>query len=182
MLHSALLRSPFHHSYNQGRLFSKYRFVLLLAGVVLLLSGCQKEDRMSGSEHQNLLNNAQNQNLKKKALPYKGKFTVDLKTGVATGVGTHIGRFTAVGQRNNENFPHVTGTSISTAANGDQIFTTDIGLFEDLGDGTAQANFECTITGGTGRFEGATGSYKTHGIVNFVLGTASVTFEGTITY
>ncbi|HLF65506.1 MAG TPA: hypothetical protein VI603_17195 [Saprospiraceae bacterium] len=39
-----------------------------------------------------------------------------------------------------------------------------------------------TVTGGTGRFEGASGSFTISGLVDFVTGTFSAEADGTITY
>lgn len=146
--------------------FSRYRFVLLL-GVIAMLAGCQKPN-----DHI------------KKTVPFKGKFTVSIgKDGIhGTGEGSPIGRFTLFAQDNEENFPQITGTVTITAANGDQIFATHTGLAEEIGNGMVKVDFDNTITGGTGRFAGATGSFEMHAIVNEVLGTGSATFDGTITY
>lgn len=179
---SFVYSSPFHHSTVGRRPFFRYVFLLLLAGIGLFISSCQKEELQSPLQKQGLLGNLQKTDLQKKSVPFKGKFTVDPKTDVATGEATHIGKFTAVSQPNTENFPRINSTSISTGANGDQIFTSDIGLFQDLGNGMAEVNIHCTISGGTGRFAGATGSYNTHAIANLALGTFEATMEGTISY
>jgi hypothetical protein len=80
------------------------------------------------------------------------------------------------------NFPFVTGTAIITAANGDKIFTSFSGSLEDLGNGMLDVNFENTITGGTGRFAGATGSFNNSGTASLTTFTANTTFTGTIDY
>ncbi len=167
---SLVLRSPLHHIVSPRKVFAKYSLVLLLAGFAVISSSFQKENRISGSQ-------------KEKTVPFKGKFTVDLTTGVVgTGVGTHIGKFTIVVQDNLQFFPNITGTVTITAANGDQIFATHTGLFHDLGLGMAEVDFDNTIIGGTGRFAGATGSYESHADVNLVAGAGSATFDGTISY
>ena len=73
------------------------------------------------------------------------------------------------------------GSSVFTAANGDSL-TTDI-----TGLGTPTANPDVhsivedhTITGGTGRFAGATGSFIRTYLLNIVTGVTSGSFDGTI--
>lgn len=73
------------------------------------------------------------------------------------------------------------------AANGDLIYYTgndEINVFNLLtGSGTTGAiTGVWTITGGTGRFEGATGSFAIDGYVDFTTLTLSFTGEGTINY
>ena len=80
---------------------------------------------------------------------------------VAAGSGqlTHLGRYTM-------SSPHTTnvetgetiGDQIFTAANGDMLtaFCAGFALPED---GVVVGSLDCEITGGTGRFDGATGSY-----------------------
>jgi hypothetical protein len=100
----------------------------------------------------------------------------------ATGNATHIGQFTL-------DIPHVVnhanGTAIGsyefTAANGDTVF----------GDFTGQATptstpgvlyivETVTITGGTGRFAGASGSFICERLFDRIAGTTIGSFEGTI--
>jgi len=98
------------------------------------------------------------------------------------GNATHLGKFEV-------SIPHVTnrsnGTAIGTyeftAANGDtltadftsQVTPTDVpGVFSDV--------ITATITGGTGRFAGATGSFVAYRVADHVTGIVSDSFEGTI--
>ena len=93
-----------------------------------------------------------------------------------TGHATHLGLFTADASL----FPHGDGTfsatATFTAANGDQLFLIAEGAFTSPTSvlGTA------TITGGTGRFEGATGDADFMDITSIVL--VDQTFEGTIQF
>jgi hypothetical protein len=73
------------------------------------------------------------------------------------------------------------GTYEFTAANGDtltadyteNITPTDVpGVFSDV--------ITATITGGTGRFAGATGSFVSDRVADHVTGIVSDSFEGTI--
>ena len=90
---------------------------------------------------------------------------------VAEGTGqlTHLGNYFMTS-------PHTTdvstgetiGDQIFTAANGDQLtaFCQGVPVF-DPGTGVVEGSLDCDITGGTGRFEGASGEY-----VFFLRGTA----------
>jgi len=82
---------------------------------------------------------------------------------VAEGTGqlTHLGHYFMTS-------PHTTdvstgetkGDQIFTAANGDQLaaFCKGVPVF-DPGTGIVEGSLDCDITGGTGRFEGASGDY-----------------------
>ena len=71
-----------------------------------------------------------------------------------------------------------TGTFTMTAANGDMLFL-DMEGHIDLPDFTKTvANF--TVTGGTGRFEGATGSYTSHNQLAFFVGTSPNPYVGVL--
>ena len=82
---------------------------------------------------------------------------------VAKGSGqlTHLGRYAMTA-------PHTTdvstgetiGDQIFTAANGDTLTAFCVGAPVFLPTGTVEGALECDITGGTGRFAGATGSYE----------------------
>ena len=70
-----------------------------------------------------------------------------------------------------------------TAANGDQLFMTEHGTFQATPDPpVSHATSWWTITGGTGRFEGATGSGTGGGVLDIATGTGSLWFSGTISY
>ena len=154
------------NTFLQRQAISKYMFVLVLAGIVMVGSSFQKG---LPSKH---------------SVPFEGKYTFSFGAdGVSgKGVGSHIGTFTLVEQNNDEGFPVITGTATITAANGDQIFANHTGLVQLLGNGMADVNSEFTITGGTGRFVGATGGFESHGPANLALGTGSSVFEGTISF
>jgi len=117
-------------------------------------------------------------------VPFKGKFTIIFSNNTITGTGegTHIGRFTIIANHNDENYPYLTGTGTITAANGDQIFITRSGYIEDNGNGTISVTFDNTITRGTGRFSGATGSFTTISVANNTTSRGTTTFMGTINY
>jgi hypothetical protein len=80
-----------------------------------------------------------------------------------SGNATQLGRFEMV-------TPHlsyldtfvVEGTQVFTAANGDTLAATIDGQLALNSEGNLEGTLAGVITGGTGRFEGATGSYDFH--------------------
>jgi hypothetical protein len=129
-------------------------------------------------------------------LPMKGSFTAAdqgvvvppnlLVQGTGDGKATHFGRFTmtysAVADLAT---PTATGTFTFTAANGDQLLTTFVGVAADnIEPGVVSFTEVVTIVGGTGRFVGATGTFTLRRIalIDFATGTSTSTgsFEGHI--
>lgn len=154
--------------------FVKYTFLLVLTGFAVFSSSFKKELLQNSSQKHSQL---------KPSVPFRGKITLSLTNGVAgTGTGSHIGRFTLVAEDNEVGFPVITGTVTITAANGDQIFATHTGFAQELGNSMLQVDFDNTITGGTGRFAGATGRFDINANVNENVGTGTATFDGTISY
>jgi hypothetical protein len=79
----------------------------------------------------------------------------------ATGTGTHLGRFSLIREVTGD---LVTFTAIGSAywvaANRDSIYTTVVGGAEPVPGGFLKVTETHTITGGTGRFTGAHGSFS----------------------
>ena len=122
-------------------------------------------------------------------VPFKGTFdgsdTVAPPTIItrATGTGTHLGQFSFT---HVITFPALTGSSQWMAANGDSLETTSVVVSSVLGPVVRTNTENHTITGGTGRFSGAQGSFRvvrTHVLAPSDDGThvTSGSFEGTIT-
>lgn len=109
------------------------------------------------------------------AVPFKGTWTgstisalpvtPDQVFVVASGPGqaTIVGAFVMTS-------PHMTflatfgveGTQVFVAANGDTLNATFAGALAPNADGNLEGELPATIIGGTGRFDGATGSYTFH--------------------
>lgn len=124
------------------------------------------------------------------SVPFKGNFEgtqtstplqppLALVDGSATGNATHLGRFTV-------EFPHTVnfatrtgeGTFTFTAANGDTLTADFTGQAQP---GPIVSIVEhAIITGGTGRFAGATGSFTVRRQFDPATGTTRGSFEGTI--
>ena len=68
-----------------------------------------------------------------------------------------------------------------TAANGDEIFTTATGSSVPIKPGYFQIKETHIITGGTGRFANAQGSFMVVRVLNFDAGLSSGSFQGIIT-
>jgi len=105
-------------------------------------------------------------------------------TGTETGEATHIGRYSSDGEGQFDLDNNGSEIGILTAANGDKLFWT-----EEITGGTA---IERIFTGGTGRFENASGGFSTAITpdvefididgVPYLIVTFSYRATGTITY
>jgi hypothetical protein len=105
-------------------------------------------------------------------------------TGSGSGIATHLGQSSVTWQLTvNLANGTATGSFTFTAANGDSIFTTISGTSEPPdSSGVSQIVETNTITGGTGRFEGAKGSFIVHRLIHLNTGFTSGSFrDGTIT-
>src|SRR5262245_25950215 len=100
----------------------------------------------------------------------------------ATGNATELGKFTL-------DIPHIVdrstrtaiGTCVFTAANGDTLTADFTGQATPTDiPGVLYIEETATITGGTGRFAGATGSFTVERFYDTVAGTTTGSFEGTI--
>ena len=102
--------------------------------------------------------------------------------GSGSGKATHLGRFTMTYELEVDLLAHETfGSSVFTAANGDSLFTDITGLGTPTENPDVVSVVEAhTITGGTGRFAGATGSFIRKYLLNLVTGVTSGSFDGTI--
>ena len=128
-------------------------------------------------------------------VPFKGDYIVSItplsmppvQQLRVNGVGhaTHLGksRFEMLNTANFATLPiALSGAGTFYASNGDQIFTSVSGNSTPNGDGSATAVIENTVTGGTGRFQNASGSFA--GTTTATIGQPSIElqFEGTISY
>jgi hypothetical protein len=73
------------------------------------------------------------------------------------------------------------GTYTFVAANGDTLTAEFVGQSTPTADPTVLYIVEsATITGGTGRFAGASGSFRSERLYDTVAGTTSGSFDGTV--
>ncbi|MES3035175.1 MAG: hypothetical protein V4813_14355 [Gemmatimonadota bacterium] len=97
------------------------------------------------------------------------------------GIATHLGRFTVAGTFTlNLITATGAGTAIYTAANGDMLSATVSGSAV-LASGIATVTETVTVTGGTGRFAGATGTLTVVRRVTQATGLSTGVMDGTIT-
>ncbi len=98
------------------------------------------------------------------------------------GTATHLGSLTTVQSHCVEpgSFAFTNGQFTLTAANGDQLFGTYQGEFMPLEPPLFTIDGAFTFTGGTGRFDGATGGGDASGTQDLATGAATVVLEGTI--
>jgi hypothetical protein len=125
-------------------------------------------------------------------VPFKGRLegTATITPGTppflsvsieGTGNATHLGRFTV-------EIPHVVnttnrtsiGTYEFTAANSDTLTAGFTGQATLMAPGVLSIVETATITGGTGRFTNATGSFTVERLFNQVTGLTTGSFEGVI--
>ena len=99
-----------------------------------------------------------------------------------SGNGTHLGRFAVTYEFEVDLLTIAAiGSAHFIAANGDSIFTEAVGQGFTTGNPDVDSIVELhTITGGTGRFAGATGSFTVQRLLNLVTGITSGSFDGTI--
>src|SRR4030095_3498287 len=124
-----------------------------------------------------------------KEVPFRGSFQgvdiADLQVpslfvdGSGSGRATHLGRFTVTYEVEVDLLTHETfGSSLFTAANGDSLATDITGLGTPTENPDVHSIVEVhTITGGTGRFAGATGTFIRTSLLNLVSGVTSGSFD-----
>jgi hypothetical protein len=100
----------------------------------------------------------------------------------ATGNATQLGQFTlAIPHTVNRSTHTAIGSYQFTAANGDMLSADFRGTAAPTATpGVLYIEETATITGGTGRFAGATGGFTTERLFNTVAGTTTGSFTGTI--
>ncbi|MEO7133532.1 MAG: hypothetical protein ABI024_04855 [Vicinamibacterales bacterium] len=125
-------------------------------------------------------------------LPFRGSLTakeIDIVTfptlladGEAEGTATHLGRYAATFNATVSVLDgRSTGSYTFTAANGDQLFSTFTGLGVPAGGALANITETLRITGGTGRFAGASGTLEVHRTLDQSTGASSGSIQGSIT-
>ena len=165
---------------------------LVIASCCLL--SCQKEAfEDQAMDNQNLV--ALNAKVEK-TLPFKGTYTTSseilqpapfLHTRI-TGIGqaSHLGKssFVALSALDLTTAPpfQLGGTATFTAANGDEFYTTFTGTATPNGQGALNVSMSHTITGGTGIFENAKGSFEGYTVAVPGHTEASIDYVGTISY
>ena len=114
-------------------------------------------------------------------------FPIVFNSSIGTGNATHLGQFAwALDVEINISDPTAltaTGTGVLTAANGDSLFTEFTATAIDTETPNVIFITEVhTITGGTGRFAVATGTFTREALSNLALGFSFGSFDGFISY
>ncbi len=157
-----------------------------------LLFSCQK-DVIQEEELSNNLSMAANSN-EEKELPFKGTYITAseilqpppfLQTRITgTGNASHLGNssFVEVSTLNYTTPPpfNLGGTATFAAANGDEIYKSFTGTATPNQNGTLNVAMLHIISGGTGRFEHATGSFSGYTVATPGHSEGSISHEGTI--
>jgi len=102
--------------------------------------------------------------------------------GTGSGNATHLGNFTMTYEAEVNLLTHVGNGSIEfIAANGDRVFADFVGQSTPTGTPNVVSIVEtATITGGTGRFAGATGTFVVMRTLDQITGSTSGFFDGRI--
>jgi hypothetical protein len=99
----------------------------------------------------------------------------------ASGNATQLGGFTVrIPHRVNQATRIGVGSYVFTAANGDRLTAEFSGLATPVAPGVLSVVESATITGGTGRFSGATGSFDVDRIFHVATGQTYGSFDGWI--
>lgn len=166
-----------------------FRLTLLPLALCLLVAACQKEiNNTTTRETENLKSE------KTKSVPFKGEYSTTnqplagppLVKQKITGVGeaTSLGNsifiaFAAVNVTTPPPF-QVTGTATFVAADGSEFYTEFTGTNTPKGDGTASILITHHITGGTKRFQYASGTILANGYTILAEARGVISYEGTI--
>jgi hypothetical protein len=98
-----------------------------------------------------------------------------------TGTATHLGKYTEhVTLQVDVRTRSSTGVATFTAANGDTLTASVVGQATPTSPGLISVVEVYTITGGTGRFAAATGTFTLHSTANQATGASTGTLSGSI--
>lgn len=167
--------------------------ILTLLSVALTANGCGSD--ITGVRHSPELLTARGnaQSGATVTVPFKAHYVANI-VGVGPGLGcdarlslegagegTYLGRFSiTLGFCGRPDGTLDNGTGTFVAANGDLLYITFHGV-SDGGFPTLHFTSYVTFTGGTGRFDGATGSATVQGSFDDITGAGPADWDGTIT-
>ncbi len=161
---------------------------LIVLGVCLFAAACSGQASNSPTSPTNAsLGPAQTAARGGTALPFRGSFTTltDVPPpsahATAEGAATHLGQFTGTLAAEVTSDNTSTGTFSFTAANGDQLSGTFVGIEGVfIPPNTARITEVATIENGTGRFAGATGTFTMVRFDTIDFATGKATGTGTL--
>jgi hypothetical protein len=155
-------------------------------GLCLFAAACAADSPIAPTSRSSLTGgDAQTRATGGSALPFRGTLeTTETVNGaehhlVGTGEATHLGRFTLISDFTvTSPPPRASGTAVWTAADGSQLFTTAVGEAVVVPP-ILTATETHTITGGTGRFADASGTFVIVRELNIVTLASSGSISGT---
>ncbi len=110
-------------------------------------------------------------------------FPIRTQLSIGTCQLSHLGRTSL---RTLQHVNVVTGDEVAEltykAANGDKLFATNVGTSAPTGPTTIAFSGTNTVTGGTGRFDDATGTFSASGTADLATGAAAFAYDGWIAY
>ncbi len=156
--------------------FSHYCLIFLFGVITMMSSSCQKD-----KDHI------------KKTVPLNAEFQTvstmlqqgppELDSINGQGNGTPIGKSSFIANAQFDENGNLTGKIVATSDNGDKFFANIVGHAPVIDSkGNITLHFDATISGGTGKFAGATGNFSGIAHENMTTPDGSATWEGTITY
>jgi hypothetical protein len=101
---------------------------------------------------------------------------------VATGTGTHVGRYSQVAAHDYYADGTLEGTFSTTAADGSTLSGTYDGTFSDLGNGLVRFDVNVQWLAGTGRLEGVTGTASVVAFLDATTGQFTYETDGFLTF
>ena len=190
------------YSANSKQTSYSYLLFLLAAFLIMLITSCKKNDLQDSSQNSEMITSDAKKAGNTRCVPFKASFiTADEMTQAATDENpiqkdhlTGTGEGTGIGRASIEVFVEgdvtlpfpalITSTATFTAANGDKIFERGEGFLQEPAADAVLLHLTGTgtITGGTGRFAGATGNLSVDVTQNLLDPNGTVTFKGNICY
>lgn len=172
--------------------------IVIAAFLILISTSCKKELSLSEGLNKSIGSEAEkSQVTKMKEILLKGEYTTTneilqgppLVKQKITGVGqsAHLGNSTFIAYPTiNVSTPppfQITGTATFMAADGSQFYTAFTGTNTPNEDKTIATIFVTHhITGGTGRFQNASGTFVGNGYTIMAEARGAITYDGTINY
>lgn len=167
----------------------KARYLLLLIPVLLILAGCSETFDTPVSADNSV---TAQQSVQKVPIPFKARAATSAEVTIisadpyeayaeltGTGISSHMGVITFTGSHHNNQTTIWGGEYQITGANGDVQWGTYTGIFTGfVPPATIQFDATFTVNGGSGRFEGVTGTLQAHGEMDNVTKDCWVEVEG----
>jgi hypothetical protein len=167
----------------------KYIFVLFAFCLILILAGCSKTGQDVSPVSSNEISI-----LNKDGLPFSARIASSAEVTIinpnpyhayaemtGTGNATHMGKIQFTSSHHNNQATIWDGQFETIAANGDELYGTYTGVFTGvIPPATVQVQFQLILTGGTGKFDGASGTLIGSGEMDNITKDSWLEFSGLI--